>query len=59
MTRVTLPQAQAIAVKQYEAKKRRLNGHIARRADWITVRASMIMRNGADQQEMKLLEGGI
>lgn len=58
MTKVTLPQAQAIAERQYEIKRKRLGTHMAQRSDWIITRAKTIMQNGADSQEMKLLEGG-
>jgi hypothetical protein len=58
MTSVTLPQAQAIARKQYEAiaKKMKPGSNIARRSDWITRRAEMIMQNGPDAVEMRMLE---
>lgn len=56
MTRVTLPQAQAIAERQYELKRRRLGSNMAQRSDWIITRAKSIMINGADAQEMTLLE---
>lgn len=58
MKTVTLPQAQAIAERQYEIKRKRLGTHMAQRSDWIITRAASIMKNGADSHEMKLLEGG-
>lgn len=61
MTPVTLPQAQAIAEKQYHfmTKRKKSGANFARRTDWITTRANMILENGADPHEMKLLDGGI
>ena len=56
MTKVTLPQAQAIAERQYEIKRKRLGTHMAQRSDWIITRARSIMKNGADTQEIKLLQ---
>lgn len=56
MSKVTLPQAQAIAARQYEIKRKRLGTHMAQRSEWITTRANAIFQNGANQQEMRLLE---
>ncbi len=54
MKKVTLPQAQAIAERQYEIKRKRPG--MEQRSDWIITRARSIMKNGADTQEMKLLQ---
>lgn len=56
MKTVSLSQAQAIAARQYELKKRRHGTRIEPRSEWITTRANAIFQNGADQQEMRLLE---